>query len=55
MEKACSSIQELAVLAALPTMEKIHQLATGVRRTQEEAAKVHLELNLQIAELQLKA
>lgn len=40
---------------ALPTMEKIHQLAARVQRTQEEAVKVKLELNLQIAELQLKA
>lgn len=40
MEEACSSILELAMSTELPTMEKIHQLAAGVRRTHEEAAKV---------------
>lgn len=54
MEEAYSSISELAMLAALPTVEKIHQLASGVHKAQEEAVKVQLELNLQIAELRLK-
>lgn len=40
MEEACSRISELAVLVVLPTTEKIHQLATVVRKAQEEAAKV---------------
>lgn len=54
MEEAYSSILELAMLMVLPTAEKIHQLAAGVRKAQEEATKVQLELNLQIAELRLK-
>ena len=35
--------------------ECVHNLATGVRDAREKMAKVWLELNLQIAELQLKA
>jgi len=46
MEEACSSIPELAVQMKLPTAEKLHQLAAGVRKVWEEAAKVQLELNL---------
>lgn len=55
MEEAYSSILELVVTATLPTTENIHQLETGVHKTQEEATKVQLELNVQIAELRLKA
>jgi len=54
MEEACSVILELVVLVALPTAEKIHQLVARVCKTQEKAVKVHLELNLQVAKLQLK-
>lgn len=52
--EACRSILELVVPTTLLTMEKIHQLATGVCKAQEEATKVHLELNLKITKLQLK-
>jgi len=55
VEESCSSIVELVVPAELPTVEKIFQLAAGVRRTHEKAVKVQFELNLQIAELQLQA
>lgn len=55
MEEACSSIPELVVPMELPTAEKIHQMAAVVRKTQEAAAKVQLEMNLQIIELHLKA
>lgn len=33
MEEAYSNILELAMPMALPTMENIHQLASGVRKT----------------------
>ena len=44
---------------AIPTEELlqacVRKLAVGVRDKREEMARVQLELNLQIAELQLKA
>ena len=50
-----SKVPKLAIPAELPTTNKIHHMATGFRTTQEEAAKASSDLNLQIAELRLKA
>lgn len=55
MEEARSSVPKLVVPAELLVAEKIHHMVTGLHRAQEEAAKVQLELNLQIVELRLKA
>lgn len=55
MAEACTKVQELAVLAKLPIDDKIHHMAVGVRTVQEEALKAQWELNLQIAQLRLKA
>lgn len=55
MEEAYSSILKLVMPSALPTGEKIQHLAARVHKTQEEATKVQLEINLQITELRLKA
>jgi len=51
IDEACQSVSELAILAKV----HIHRLAVGVHEAQEEMEKVQLELNLQIAELWLKA
>jgi len=47
-------VLELAIPAEAPTEARIQRLAVGVREVREEMAKVQLELNLQIAKLQLK-
>lgn len=47
-------VPELAILLEAPTKARISRLVVGVREVKEEMAKVQLELNLQIAELQLK-
>jgi len=46
MEESYNNILELVMPMALPTMERIHQLPVGVCKTQKEALKVQLELNL---------
>lgn len=51
VEDVCCSVPNLAMLAELPTIERVHRLVTEVRKTREETVKVQLELNLQIAEL----
>jgi hypothetical protein len=55
LEEACQMVPELAIPAEAPAEARIQRLAAGVREAREEMAKVQLELNLQIAELQLKA
>lgn len=48
-------VPKMAILAEAPAEARIQRLAAGVREVREEMAKVQLALNLQIAELQLKA
>lgn len=55
LDEACQRIPEMAILADTPIEARIHRLATGVHKAQEEMTKVQLELNLQIAEMRLKA
>ncbi len=51
----CQSISELAITADIPVEERIDRLAEGVCEAQEKMRKVQLEMNLHIADLQLKA
>lgn len=46
---------ELAIQAEEPVEVHVKKLVAGVHDGREEMAKVQLELNLQITELQLKA
>lgn len=48
-------VLELAIQAEEPAEVRIWKLAAGMCKAKEEMAKVQLELNLQIAKLQLKA
>lgn len=48
-------VLELGILKEEPVEVGIHTLAIGVRNSHTELERVHLELNLQITELQLKA
>jgi len=55
VDDACKCVPELAIPADLPVAEQIHKLATTVCEARAETIKVQLELNFQIAKLQLKA
>ena len=55
MEEARRMVSELAIPEEEPVEVCIRKLATRVRYTWTEMAKVQLELNLQITELQLRA
>ena len=55
LDKACQSVPALAIAVDTPTKARIHMLASGVREAREEMTNVQRELNLQIAELRLKA
>ena len=48
-------VPELAIPEEEPVEVYLHKLAIGVCNTQMEMARVQLELNLQITELQLRA
>ena len=48
-------VLELDIQAEELVEARIHKLATGVHDARSEMAKVHLELNLEIIKLQLKA
>ena len=48
-------VPELAISIEALAEACIHRLAAGVCEVQDKMAKVQLELNLQIAKLQLKA
>ena len=48
-------VPKLAIPTEAPAKVRTRRLAAGVHEVKEEMAKVQLELNLQIAELQLKA
>ena len=48
-------VLELAILAEALAEACIRRLATGVHKAKEEMDNVQLELNFQIAKLQLKA
>jgi len=54
VDDACQCIPELAIIVDLPVEVRIHSFSSGVRDAREETTKVQLELNLQIAKLQLK-
>lgn len=51
----CSHAPELEIAVDLPVGIRIHKLASGFHVVKEEAAKIQLELNLQIIELKLQA
>jgi hypothetical protein len=53
--EACCRAPELEIAADLPVGIRIHKLASGFREAKEEATRIQLALNLQIAELKLKA
>lgn len=55
VEEAFQMVPELAIQAEEPVEACICNLVTVVCDTREKMARVQLELNLQIAELQLKA
>ena len=55
VNESCRCVPELSIAADLPTEVWIHYLASGVHNAQEETTRVQLELNLHIAELQMKA
>ena len=48
-------VSELAILEEEPVKVHVRKLATGVRDARTEMARIQLEMNLQITELQLKA
>ncbi len=48
-------VPKLAIPEDAEVDEQVYKLAIGVRDARTELAKVQLELNLQIVELQLKA
>lgn len=52
--EACWSIPELGILDDEPIHVRIQKLATGVRDARTELEKVQFDLNLKIAELQLR-
>ena len=54
MAEACQMVPELAIPDGELIEVHIHKLATGVHDTCTELAKAQLELNLQVANLQLK-
>ena len=55
IEEACQMVPELAISKEELIEVHIHKLAIGVHDTHTEVARVQLELNLKIMELQLKA
>ena len=55
VEEACRMVPELAIPEEESVEVRIRKLATGVRNTWTKMARVQLELNLQITELQLRA
>ena len=55
VEEACKMVPELAIPTEESVKARVHNLAAGVCDEREEMARVQLELNLQIAELYLKA
>lgn len=55
MAEVCSSVPQLAMPAELQATTKIHHMVARFCKAQEQAAKAHWELNLQIMELRLKA
>lgn len=54
IEEACQTIPELAIPTDIPAEARIHRFIVGVCEAREEMTKVQLDLNLQIAKLQLK-
>lgn len=52
--EACSHAPELEIVAELPVGIRIHKLASGFREAKEEAVRIQLVLNMQIAELKLQ-
>lgn len=54
MKEACLMVLELDILKDADADEQAQKLATRVHDTRIELDKVQLELNLQIAEFQLK-
>lgn len=55
VEEACQMVLKLEIQAEEPVEAHIRNLATGVRDARTKMARVQLELNLQITELQLRA
>lgn len=55
VREACRMVPELAIPKEAEVDEQVYKLAIGVRDARTDLAKVQLELNLQIAGLQLKA
>jgi len=55
MAEACRTVPELGILEAEPIDVRVWKLAVVVRDAQTDLANVQLELNLNIAKLQLKA
>ena len=55
MEEACEMVLELAIQAKELVEVHVQKLAAAVHEEKEEMAKVQVELNLQIAKVQLKA
>jgi len=51
VENACRNILELVIPTDLPVAERIHRLATRFCEAKEEATRVQLDLNLQIAKI----
>lgn len=54
-DETCRKVPALAIPEVVPIDVQVQKLTTGVRDTHIELAKVQLELNLKIVELQLKA
>lgn len=54
VDDTCQCVLEMAITADLLVEVRIHNLVTGIHEAREEMTKVQLELNLQIAKLQLK-
>jgi len=55
VEEACQMVPELDIQAEELVEVCVHKLAIGVCDARAEMARVQLELNLQITELQLRA
>lgn len=55
VEEAYQMVPELAIQVEEPVETRVRKIATGVRDARAEMARVQLELNLQIVELQSKA
>lgn len=55
VEEACCRVPGLEIMTNLPVGVRVHKLASGFCKEKEEVRRVHLDLNLQTVELQLKA